>query len=480
MLDFASGQPILFTFIAGFYILGFLCAAQAILRSRTPQGATAWVLSLIILPFLTVPIYLIFGRSKFEGYNNKRRRLDGRVLEKFRSLQANHLEDLNEDPLEDELQLIQSTISFNNQPGFTRKNSIKLLINGKDTYQAMIDDLEKADNYILLQVYLFRSDDIGSKIAEILMRKARAGVKVTFMNDDIGNKIPKKVLYELHQAGVKTGTFNHTFGRGRMQINFRNHRKILIIDGKVGYVGGHNIGDDYLGLWRQWGAWRDTHVRLTGPSVIAAQLSVAKDWNFIYETEIECDWKIHPDKDANADVLVLHTGPADEKHTCLLAHISLINAARKRLWIANPYVVPPESLLNAILLASLRGVDVRVILPSYCDSRMVMLASQVYQESFLRHGIRVYRYTAGFMHQKVMLVDECFGVVGSTNFDCRSMFINFEISAISTDKDLISGMSGMLESDFINSQELSLETFKHQKLLERIACRAANLLAPVL
>lgn len=460
------------------YFLGFLSAAMAILRSRTPQGATAWVMSLISFPFVTVPLFLIFGRSKFHGYNSKRKIREAKVLKQFESLKSIEASYM---PVSDEMELIKGTISSNNQPGFTCHNKIRLLINGEETYKAMMEDLEKAQSYIIFQVYIFRADPTGMKFADLLIRKARSGVRVSFLNDEIGANIPTKLIKQFEEAGVQTGSFNDygSKGRGRMQINFRNHRKIIVIDGKVSYLGGHNIGDEYLGLTKTWGPWRDTHVRLEGPSVIAAQLASAKDWFCCTETSLNADWKVHLPK-GNADVMAFHTGPVDDKHSCLLAHVALINSAKERLWIANPYFVPPESLLNALFLASLRGVDVRIIIPSYSDSRSVMLAMEVYKEPLLDHGVKVYVYEAGFLHQKTMVIDDTFGCVGSANFDCRSMFINFEISVFCTDKEFIHSMEGMFEADFKDSRQLSKADFKHVSVLRRITTRGANLLAPVL
>jgi cardiolipin synthase len=476
MLQHFLSHPFEYTNIIVSYVLGLICAAHAILSSRTPQGATAWVLFLISFPIVSVPLFLIFGRSRFRGYNAKRKILNYKAQQQFDQLKAIEADYI---PKSDEIHIINSTISCGNQPGFTKRNSIELLINGEDTFQQMLQDLEKAENYIIFQVYIFRSDEIGQKFADILIRKAKAGVRVSFLNDEIGAKLSKELLRDFTRAGVKLGPFNSSNGRGKLQINFRNHRKIIVIDGKVGYVGGHNIGREYLGRSQYFGPWRDTHVRLQGPSVIAAQLACAKDWYCSRETNIDADWKIHlPQSDSN--VMVLHTGPADEKQTCLLAHIALINSAKMRVWIANAYIVPPESLLDALILASLRGVDVRVIFPVRSDALTVRLASMVYKERMLDHGIKVYSYMAGFLHQKTMVVDDLFGCVGSANLDCRSMFINFEISVVSTESTFIANMSHMFENDFNHSQELHLAEFKKLSLFKKISMRGANLLAPVL
>lgn len=458
------------------YVIGVVCAAMAILRSRTPQGATAWVMSLISFPFLSVPAYILIGQNKFEGYNTKRRILDFEVQRKFEQLKTLHPEFLS---TSDEMALITRLVTPQNQPGFTSGNKIKLLKNANQAFPEMLEEIEKAKEYIIFQFYVVRGDETGKFFFNLLIKKAKEGVKVTFMNDAIGVMVPGDILKEMKAAGIRVGTFNESTRKGKFQINFRNHRKILVIDGRVAFLGGLNIGDEYRGLKKKYGHWRDTNVRIEGPSVIAAQLASAKDWYCIHEKSINVKWNIKT-SDGQSDIMVLHSGPADDKHVCLLAHLAIINSATKRLWIANPYYVPPESLMNAILLASMRGVDVRILLPSYSDATFVMLASKVYQKTLLKHGVKIYRYTGGFLHQKVILVDTNFSVVGSVNFDCRSMFINFEVSVITTDKVFISECSQMLQDDFSVSEEIFLKDFQNRPLLERIVTRGANLLAPIL
>ena len=213
--------------------------------------------------------------------------------------------------------------------------------------------------------------------------------------------------------------------------------------------------------------------------MIATQMIHAKDWFWSKQVDLEADWVI-PQTQGEANILVLPSGPADEIQMCLLAHIAMVNSSQKRLWIANPYLVPPEGLMDAILLAALRGVDVRFILPSYSDAWIVMIACEVYISRLLRYGVRVFRYQNGFMHQKVMLVDDLFAVVGSANLDFRSMFINFEITVIGQEKKFIQDVEQMLVKDFKQCQEISLEDYKNLSLWKKITSRAANLLAPVL
>ncbi len=471
-----GSNPVFTIAVIIFYVLGFLCAASAILRSRTPQGATAWVMALVTIPFFTVPLFLIFGRSKFLGYTIRRKIVDKKISKKLRVMQESIIQD---EIAPKELHPLMNSLQMLCRPGFTTHNKIQLLVDGQQTYEAMLNDLENAQKYIIFQFYIFRADKIGRKFAEVLMRKARLGIKVNFLYDEIGTKMPDWFIEELKSAGVNVCHFNSLRGHGRFQANFRNHRKILIVDGKTAFLGGLNIGDDYLGLWATVGYWRDTHLRIEGPSVVATQIVHAKDWYWSQQVDLEADWTIRP-TEGDANILVLPTGPADDKKTCLLAHIAMVNSAQKRLWIANPYLVPPESLLDAILLAALRGVDVRFIVPSFSDEWFVMNASQVYIARLLRHGVKIYRYEKGFLHQKVMLVDELFAVVGSANFDARSMFINFEITVIAQEAQFIADVQKMLLEDFNSSREVSLEEYTDLGLWKKISSRAANLLAPVL
>ena len=471
-----GANPVFSITIIIFYVLGFLCAASAILRARTPQGATAWVVGLVTMPFFTVPLFIIFGRSKFYGYTHKRKLLDRKISTRLRDMQESLM---NDETAPDGLHPLMTSVGQLCRPGFTSNNKIDLLIDAQETYHSMLEELEKAQHYIIFQFYVFRVDSIGYKFAEVLMRKARQGVKVNFLYDEIGTEIASEMVDEMKKAGMNVCHFNSLRGKGRFQINFRNHRKILIVDGEVAFVGGLNIGDDYLGLWDELGPWRDTHVRMEGPSVLACQLTHAKDWFWCKQVDLEASWKI-PHSKGEANVLILSTGPADDKQSCLLSHIAMVNSAQERLWIANPYLVPPESLLDAILLAALRGVDVRFIIPSYSDAWIVMIACQVYIARLLKHGVKVYRYREGFLHQKVMLVDDLFAVVGSANFDFRSMFINFEITVVAQETEFIQKVETMLTQDFKQCREVTLDEFKNMSLWKKITSRAANLMAPVL
>jgi cardiolipin synthase len=460
------------------YLVGVLCAVLALWRSRTPQGATAWVVGLISSPFVLLPLFVVFGRSKFQGYVHQRRELDKQARGKLPN--AEQLRLLQTTPA-DKLFAIASLTDASSQPGFTNTNDVELLINAERAYPRMLEAIKTAKHSILFQFYIFREDAIGNEFAKLLMKKASEGVKVYFLCDNIGSRLNSKFIKKLEAHGISVRLFRSwKVWNSQVQVNFRNHRKVLVVDGSVAFVGGINIGDDYLGRCKDIGPWRDTHLRMTGPAALATQVSFTKDWYWVTGEIPDVSWTPHPTPSKGAEVLVLHTGPADEKEICLLAHIGLINTAIRRVWIATPYFVLPEGLANALILASLRGVDVQVLLPSYSDSRLVMYASEVYVEKLLAAGIKFSKYLPGFLHQKVMLVDDDIGVVGSINLDSRSIFINFEIMAIVHDETFALSLADMLEDDFRQSQPVTLESLQKRSLRRQLTCRAANLMAPVL
>lgn len=459
-----------------FYVLGIVCAIFSLWRSRTQQGATAWVVGLIAFPFVAVPLFLIFGHNKFYGYVNRRK-----SLEKEAQKEAAEAEKIfshqTQAPME--MEALAALALRARQPAFTTGNLVELLIDASSIYDSLIKDLERAENYILFQFYIFREDEVGLRFADALIKQARAGKRIYFMYDGIGTSLSRKFIRRLQDVGIETGRFQSTKTiASRFQINFRNHRKIVIIDGKIAYVGGANIGKEYLGQ-SSLGLWHDVQLRLEGPSVLAAQLSFIKDWYWIHSKMPDLDWKVSPQ--ANGErAMILHTGPADEEEACLLGHLALFSAAKRRIWIANPYIVPPESLINALALASLRGVEVKLIVPSRNDNAWISFASELFIEKLMRAGVKVYKFKAGFNHHKVILIDGEAASIGSANLDSRSLFINFEITAISLDNKLASKVEEMFERDFLKCREFKLSEITNRPLWRQLFNRAISLLSPML
>jgi cardiolipin synthase len=363
---------------------------------------------------------------------------------------------------------------------FTSHNDATLLIDGKETFAAMFAGIEAAKNYIIVQFYIINDDNLGRQLKELLVRKAREGVRVYVLYDEIGSyHLPRAYRRELAEAGVVDLPFRTSKGlRNRFQINFRNHRKIVIADGSVAYVGGLNVGDAYMGKHKRFGPWRDTHVEVRGPVVQAIQFAFLEDWFWATGSVPELDWTPNPAADENETALCLASDPSDLIETCGLFFLHAINSAKERLWIASPYFVPDESLMAALQLAAIRGVDVRVMLPNIPDHILVYLAGFAYIAEAEPAGVKFYRYQPGFMHHKVILVDDDLAAVGTANFDNRSIRLNFELMLVFADKPFTATVCQMLEKDLANCREATADELASRPFLFRMAVSVARLMAP--
>jgi cardiolipin synthase len=363
----------------------------------------------------------------------------------------------------------------------TRYNKTRLLIDGRETFRSIFDGIESAEQYILVQFFIVKDDAIGRELQSKLIQKAKESVKVYFLYDEIGShKLPQSFLRDMQLAGIVTSAFHSTKGKtNRFQLNFRNHRKIVVVDGKIAYVGGHNVGDEYLGKHPTLGPWRDTHVSVEGPVVQTIQFCFVEDWYWATKGIPELNWELIRAADGHEDALMIASGPADRLETCGLMFVQAINAASKRVWIG-PYFVPDLQTLSALKLAALRGVDVRILLPEKADHRTVYLASFTYYQNTLPVGIKLFRYTAGFMHQKVFLVDSSCAAVGTANLDNRSFRLNFEITLLNYDPGFVTEVETMLTNDFSRCRSVALEEYSEQSFFFKLAARSARLLAPIL
>ena len=463
------------------YLLGILAAIDAIYRARSPQSAIAWSLSLCMFPLIALPLYLFFSGRKFTAYLQSRRTGDAEIHKLVEQL-GRELTPKVKASLEKnthELGVFERLARF----PFMRYNTARLLIDGKATFDAILRGIHSAEEYILMQFYIVRDDNIGGKIKDALIKKAREGIRISFMIDTIGSySLPRSWLQELEDAGIQTTGFGKITHKRttRLQLNFRNHRKIIVIDGKTAFVGGINIGDEYLGRDPAFSPWRDTHVEIHGPTVLCVQLTFLEDWFWMKQFMPEVNWRPALNAEQDQQVLAVPSGPAGELDTCGLMFTQLIHAARTRVWIISPYFVPNETVISALQLAVLRGVDVRILIPQKADHRLVQLAGFSYLNETLPFGIRIFRYTRGFLHQKVILVDNSLAGIGTANLDNRSFVLNFEITLLFASRAMIDDISSMLHCDFDNARELSLEEFNQRPLWFRFAVKVSRLLSPLL
>lgn len=460
-------------------LLGILAAVHAVMNSRTSQGAIAWAISLITFPWLALILYAILGRNKFKGYvllRNSKAQDIHQYLDKVQNeAVARHL-------IRENLSASERSLTRLSEMPIARYNKSRLLIDGAETFRSIFDGIGLAEHYILVQFFIIKDDELGRDLQARLIEKAGQNVKVYFLYDEIGShKLPQSYLRDMQNAGVVISAFHTTKGKtNRFQLNFRNHRKIVVIDGKIAYVGGHNVGNEYLGKDPVFGAWRDTHVKVEGPVVQAIQFSFVEDWYWATNGIPKLNWQPQEADDGREDILMIASGPADNLETCGLMFVQAINDARQRIWIASPYFVPDLQILSALKLAVLRGVDVRILLPEKADHRTVYLSSFSYYQNTLPLGIKIYRYTAGFMHQKVFLVDSSYAAVGTANLDNRSFRLNFEITILNYDSNFIKEVEDMLAKDFARSRPATMEDYSQKSFFFKLAVRSARLLAPIL
>ncbi len=471
--------------IAGFVIVahtaGALTSVEAVMETRTPQGATAWVASLNLFPYIAVPAYWAFGHVEFDSYRAIRDRND-EVFKPIReeissSVSAAQLGAEADQPLS---KMLESLADLR----FTHGNGLSLLVDGEQTYDAMLEAINAAEKYILFQTYIIHADKTGNRFKDALLKKAAAGVKVYMIYDEIGSLgLDDDYRKELLAGGVKVAMFSTNQSEGRKyQLNFRNHRKILVVDGTVGFTGGLNIGDEHLDEDEVLTPWRDTHLRVSGPAATMLQLPFSEDWYWVTGQVPEgLEWSVEKDATSgdNVKVLCLATGPADQRETCGLFFLAAINSAEERLWIATPYFVPDTQIISALKLAKLRGVDVRILVPGLNDSKLVKYSSFSYLEEIGDAGISAYRFQKGFLHQKVMLIDDDLSCIGSANMDNRSFRLNFEVILAVEDKNLAKEVEKMLENDFANSEKIPKGALEAKPFLFRLASRISRLLAPI-
>lgn len=460
-----------------FYAVGVLHMVHALMHVRTSQGAIAWVLSLLMVPFVAIPLYWLLGRRRFSREIGGRRAKDSRLaalavgmMERLRRYEV----DIPDDDAFERAARILGGLPF------TRGNRLELLIDGEETFDNIFETIRSAKRHLCVNFFIVKSDTLGIRFQQALIERARAGVRVFFLFDEFGSyKLPRRYLRELKAAGVECHSFGvNRFWWSRLQLNFRNHRKIVVADGEVALIGGLNVGDEYLGRDARFGGWRDTHLAMRGPVVQAVQLVFLEDWFWASNSMPELDWETRLEE-TDQIAAVIPTGPADPADSWQLVVAEAANTSRQRLWIASPYFVPDEGVLTALQAAAIRGVDVRILIPERADHLLVWLSAFSYFEESIPYGVRIFRYQRGFLHQKVMLVDHRLATVGSANLDNRSFRLNFEITGFSPDPAFVDEVARMLEADFESSVEARVEDFSAKPFLFRAACRVARLMAPI-
>ncbi|GIP18799.1 cardiolipin synthase [Paenibacillus montaniterrae] len=466
-----------------------LAMAIIFLERRNISSTWAWVMVLFFIPVVGFILYLILGQkfkkrklAKLLGITPSM--ISDLVKEQHRQLKSGEL-----DFAGPEVEHYADLISMNLTTGyslFTSRNEVDIYTDGNKKFDALIKDIEQAQHHIHLVYYIVRDDELGRRLMGALTKKAREGIEVRFLYDHIGSSnLPKKFFKEFRAAGgLDAAFFPSRIPYLNFKINFRNHRKLVVVDGQVGYIGGFNIGDEYLGLNKHFGKWRDTHLRIRGEAVLQMQAQFIIDWSMASSNKIEFSPAYfpsdYPQPSNHIGIQVVASGPDSEYQEIKNSYIKMIYAAKQTVYLQTPYFVPDSSLLNALRTAALSGKDVRLMVPSKPDHFFVFWATQSYLEDLLSCGIKIYLYEAGFLHAKTLVVDGMVASVGTANLDIRSFKLNFEMNAFIYNQEVATRLENIFIEDMKASHLLTLEEYQRRPLFNRFKESISRLLSPIL
>ncbi|HRZ98911.1 MAG TPA: cardiolipin synthase, partial [Paludibacter sp.] len=449
-----------------------------LLENRNPVKSFSWILVLILLPFFGIFFYLILGQN----------------YRKEKIISKKSIHRISERPIEShELKLLESHKIFKNHLNLVKllyKNSeatgyafnkIEILADGNATFKSMFEAIENAKEHIHIEFFIFEDDKISNQLRELLINKARQGVRVRMIYDFLGSWVlSKRYLYSLQKAGVYARPFLPFKLRfGRSKINYRNHRKLLVVDGRIGYTGGLNVADRYI-YGNVLGQWRDTFVRFEGSVVHGLQQLFLNDWYFV-ERKLITDTRYFPEPQKYDDnvVQIVSSGPDTDWEAIMQGILSAIMSAKKYIFIQTPYFVPTDAILNTIQIAALSGVDVRIMLPVKSDSRISDSCTSSYLNEVLEAGVRVFRYGNGFLHSKAIVIDDFISIVGSANMDERSFTSNFEVNAFIYDTDTALQLKGLYLADGELCEEIFIDTWNKRKRRQKLKESIARLFSPL-
>ncbi len=460
--------------VLALHALGTLLALHALMRRRSPQGTMAWMLALFLMPAFAIPFYLVLGGGIIRRRRNKRRLPQESIN---RLLAPAHHRRVT--PVGAERPLVRVS---GQQP--CGGNSVQLLEGGQQSYPELERELCGAQHSILLEFFIIKNDRVGNRLKEILQERAAQGVQVCVIYDEIGSyKLPLGYLRSLRRAGVRVASFNgrRYWWSSMLRLNYRNHRKLAIIDGRAALIGSLNVGIEYMHLDNA-PYWRDTFVRLEGPIVSDAICSFAEDWHRATHEDISAQLTLPPAESAGEETcLLLPSGPANAPASVRqLPLLELVDAAPQRLWLASPYFVPDEAVASALQRAALRGVDVRLLLPRRSDNALAELAMLTYLPGLIDCGVQVLAYTRGFLHEKVALADNAFSTIGTANLDERSLSLNFELTLLMRGGHMAQQVADMLARDMQHCTPLRRQDWENTSLPRRLAAHFCRLLSPVL
>jgi len=493
-LELLEWLPALLALSHALLVAGAL--AWVLMTKADTTSAVAWSLLVIFVPFVGAFLFILFGYQHV--HRPLRRKRQHKQEFELPPLPADYAQTYHAELALHEPRRNLATLSMKESlarlaAGFgassvTTGNHIDFYDDGVPVFDVLFEAIENARHHIHIETFIFQRDELGLRVLDALTHKARQGVEVRLLYDAMGSyRLSQRFLRPLHAAGGKTSVFLPINPiRRRFQINMRNHRKITVVDGSVGFIGGLNIGDEYLGKNAKFGYWRDTHLRLRGPAVCDLQRVFCEDWDFAADERLSdsegSDGLYFRAKSAGGPyaVQVLDSGPDEDWRTIREVTFAAILKAKERVWIATPYFVPDVGLLDALRIAVYSGVDVRLVCQLFPDKWVPQYAARYYWADVLRAGVQVYQYAKGMMHAKVMLIDDEIASVGTANLDNRSMHLNFEVNCLIYTADAVRRLEASFHRDFADSVQLDYRVYANRPFAGRLLENACRLLSPIL
>lgn len=475
---------------SAYIIILVLVCLRIIYDTRSTTKTIAYLLLTIFLPIAGMIFYFSFGTNyrKRKIYSRKLIQDEG-MLDRLKADILFYSQDTLEksDPdIQSNKELAHLLLHDLYSP-LTGKNQVKLLINGEEKFPEVLEALKQAKHHIHIEYYIYENDEIGCQLAEILMQKVSEGVQVRFIYDDFGSRsIRKKLVPKLRAAGVQIFPFYKiVFIRLANRLNYRNHRKIIIIDGRTAFTGGINISDRYINRSETPGLlyWRDTHMRIDGPGIYYLQHIFLTDWNFCSGEKIQPDKVFFADPPPNvsgAIVQIAASGPDYDYPSILFSILEATRQAHEEILITTPYFIPTESMLTALTVVALAGLKVKMLVPGESDVGLVNWAARSYYEELLTAGVEIYLYKKGFVHAKTLVIDGTLAMIGTANMDCRSFELNFEVNAIVYDKPFASEVRRIFYEDLQNAEKIDLQTWCERPFYIKLGEKVARLVSPLL
>lgn len=473
-----------------YIIILILVCARVIYDTQNTTKTLAYLLAVLFLPFIGMIIYFSVGvnyrKRKIYSkniFNNPE--LEREMRMRILAISGAIFTDAHQS-VKKYLKLSTLILRRSLSP-ITYGNDVTLLFNGENKFPRVFEDIRNAKNHIHVEYYIFDADDIGCEFIDLLIEKAKEGVSVRFIYDDFGSRqIRKKQVSRLKEAGVLAFPFYKikliAFAN---RLNYRNHRKIIVVDGSIGYVGGINVSDKYINSKKNSLYWRDTHLRIEGPAVSTLQYVFMGDWNYCAGKQLKLDSSFFLHKEAYQStskqlVQIVASGPDSDIPLIQQTLIQAINLAKKEILITTPYFIPGESMMDSLTIAASSGVVIKLLIPDKSDSTLVDFAARSYYGRLLKSGAKIFRYKKGFVHAKTIVVDNQLAMVGTANMDIRSFDLNFEVNAVVYDKEIAKELSNEFYNDLKGASEIDFETWKNRKTLVQLSEKIAGLLSPML